>query len=146
MGRQGWLIIVFIILVTAVFAATRSDWPSMLVAALVPPLIMFPLIFVLTRRWQDGARVRDRRVGPREDFELLTFLARTNPIMFLVFGALSGRSQDDRFQQLYRAGPYGMGRTGYLFALLIILAPLALALIITAVTGQLPAHSGPHFS
>lgn len=41
-------------------------------------------------------------------------------------------------------GPFGVGQQGYLFALIIILAPLILALIIVAVTGQLPTHSAPH--
>lgn len=145
MGWQGWLIIAIVILVTALFAATRSDWQSMLVSALVPPLIIFPLIFALSRFWRDGARASDGRQGPGQEFDLLNVLARTNPIMFLLLGALSRRSNDDRYRQLLSSGPFGMGQQGYLIALIIILAPLILALVITALAGQPLTHSGSHF-
>jgi hypothetical protein len=144
MGRQGYLTIA-IILGTAAFAASRSgDWTSLLVSALLPPLVLFPLIFALSRRWQGGAQVRDRRGGPRQRFDLMTFLARTNPVMFLLFGILSGRSDDDRYRRLLRSGPYGKGQQGYFIALILILTPLILTLIIVAVTGHQPMHIGPH--
>jgi hypothetical protein len=145
MGRQGYHIIAIVVGVTGLFAASRSDWTSMLVSALVLPLIMFPIIFALSRRLQDGAKVRGSGIGLMEDADPITFLARTNPIMFLLFGALSRRSDDNRYRQLLRAGPYGMGQQGYLIALILILSPLVLALMITALTGQQPSHNGPHF-
>jgi hypothetical protein len=144
LGWQGYLVIAIIIVVTALFAASRSDWTSMLLSALLPPLILFSIICALSRRSRDGAKARDRRIGPREDGDLITFLARTNPVMFLIFGALSRRSDDDRYQQLLRSGPFGMGQQGYLIVLILLLAPLILALIITVLTGQQPTHSGSH--
>ena|SRR5579884_435786 len=144
MGWQGYLIVAIVILGTALFAATRSNWQSMLVSALVLPLLMFSLIFALSHLWQNGAKVRNRSIGPREGMDLLTFLARTNPIMFLFLGALSRRSDDDRYQQLLRSGPYGMGQQGYLIAFLLLLTPLLITLIIMAFTGQQPTHIGPH--
>jgi hypothetical protein len=144
MGRQGYLITAIIILVTALFAATRSDWQSMVIAALVPPLIMFPLIFALGRR-QDEARAPGRRTGSQESMDLMTFLARTNPLMFLMFGTLTRRSDDTKYQELLRSGPYGMGRLGYVLFLILILAPLILTLLLAALTGQQPTHTGPHF-
>jgi hypothetical protein len=145
MGWRGYLIIAIVILATAVFAATRRDWTSMLISALILPLVMFAVIHVLSRFWRGGTRARDSRRGPRQDVDLLTFLARTNPFLFLLFGALNRGADDDRYQELLRSGPYGMGQYGYLVGLIIILTPLILALIITAVTGQLPTHSAPHF-
>jgi len=145
MGWQGWLILASIILATALFAATRSDWTSMLISALILPLIVFAIVHVLSRIWQGGTRARDSRRGPSEDLDLLPFLARTNPVMFLLFGALSRSMDDDQYQELLRSGPFGMGQHGYLIAFTIILAPLILALIIVTVTGQLPTHSAPQF-
>jgi hypothetical protein len=43
------------------------------------------------------------------------------------------------------SGPFDMGQQGYLIALIVTLMPLILALIIVAVPGQIPPHSGPHF-
>ncbi|MGH2448134.1 MAG: hypothetical protein ACRDFS_05970 [Chloroflexota bacterium] len=77
--------------------------------------------------------------------DLLTLLARTNPLMFLLLGAMTRGVDDERYQELVRSGPFGLGQYGYLFALVIILAPLALALIITAATGQFPTHGTPRF-
>jgi hypothetical protein len=146
MGRQGWAIALIIILVTVAFAATRTTWQSMVLSAVLPPLILFPLIYFLTRRWRDGSTAPASRASSGESGDLMTFLARTNPLMFLLFGVLSGRSNDDDFQQLFRSGPYGMGQMGYLVLLLLILSPLILVILITAVTGQQPGHIGPHFS
>ncbi len=145
LGWQGYLIIAIIIVGTALFAATRGDWTSMLISALVLPLIMVALVHVLSRFRRDGSPVHDRRSGPGRDMDLLTFLTSTNPVMFLLVGALSRGADDDRYRELLRSGPYGMGQAGYLLALMVILAPLILAIIITAVSGQLPAHSAPHF-
>ncbi|MDQ2744009.1 MAG: hypothetical protein M3Z66_17175 [Chloroflexota bacterium] len=145
MGWQGYLIIAIIILGTALFAATRSDWTSMLVSALVLPVIMVALIHVLSRLWRGRTEGRDRRSGPRQDMDLLTFLARTNPLMFLLIGTLSRGVDDDRYQELLRSGPYGMGQHGYLIVLFVFLAPLILTLIIVGVTGQPPGQIAPHF-
>lgn len=143
MGGQGYLIIAVVILTSALFAATRRDWASMLFSALVLPLIMFVIIDILSRLWPVGTSVRGGNTGTREDMDPLTFLARTNPIMFLLFAALNRGADDSRYGEYLRSGPYGMGQQGYLLALVVILAPLGLALIITAVTGGLPTHSGP---
>lgn len=145
MGWQGYVIIAIIIMSTAIFAASRTDWASLLLSALVPPLILFPLIFVLSRPGgeRDGAHNRMHDSGRGVDF--LTFLARTNPIMFLLVGAVSRRQDDEQYQQLLSAGPYALGRRGYLVLVLLILLPLIGALIITVVSGQLPTHSGPQF-
>ena len=145
MGRQGYLIVAIIIVVTAIFAATRSDWTSMMVSAIVPPLIIFPLIHLLTHGRQGEATVRDTVRGSRENVDLMTLLARTNPITFLMLGVVRRRSDDERYQQLLSSGPFGMGRKGYLVALGLILGPLILTLIIIALTGQQPAYTGPHF-
>lgn len=145
MGPQGYLIIAIVILGAAVFAATRMDWASMLVSALVLPIGVLAIIQALSRLRRGGTRDRVSRSGPHQNVDLLTFLARTNPIMFLVFGAVSPGVDDTHYQDLLRSGPYGMGRNGYLIALAIILGPLILAVIITALAGQLPAHSGPRF-
>jgi hypothetical protein len=78
---------------------------------------------------------------------LLTFLARTNPFMFLLFGALSRRQDDPEYRQLLESGPFALGERGYIFVILIIvvgLAPLLLTLIFVAVTGHQPTHTGPH--
>jgi glucose dehydrogenase len=58
MGWQEYLVIGVVILATALFAATRRDWTSMLVSALILPPIVFALLHVLTRFWQGGARPR----------------------------------------------------------------------------------------
>ncbi len=140
MGWQGYLVTAIIILVSALFAASRRDWTSLLLSALVLPLVVFLIAAVVSRWLQDGEKVSARKREPRENMDLITFLARTNPIMFLLFGALSRRSDEERYQQLLRSGPYGMGQQGYLIAILILLAPLTLTLIIIAVTGQQPTH------
>ncbi len=145
MGWQGYLVLAIIIVGTAFFAATRNDWASMLTFALVLPLVMITLIHVLIRFWRDESQIHDKSRGPRQDVDLLAFLARTNPFMFLVFGALSRGVDDERYQELLRSGPYAMGRHGYLIALMVILGPLILVLIIVATTGQIPTHSAPHF-
>jgi protein-S-isoprenylcysteine O-methyltransferase Ste14 len=145
MGRQGYLIVAIIVVVTGFFAASRSDWTSMLVSALVLPLIMFLIICAVSQRWRGGATLHPRRGGLTGGMDLITFLARTNPVMFLIFGGLGRRLDDDRYQQLVGSGPYGMGRQGYLLALTLLLAPLTLALVVTAVTGHQLAHSGPGF-
>jgi len=120
--------------------ASRRDWASLLLSALVLPLVLFFIAIVLSRWLQDGEKVRARRREPRESMDLITFLARTNPIMFLLFGALSRRSDEERYQQLWRSGPYGMGQQGYVIALVILLAPLMLTLIIITLIGQQPTH------
>lgn len=140
MGRQGYLVTAIIILVSALFAASRRDWTSLLLSALVLPLVVFLTAAVVSRWLQDGEKVSARRREPRENMDLITFVARTNPIMYLLFGALSRHSDEERYQQLLRSGPYGMGQQGYLIAILILLAPLTLTLIIIAVTGQQPTH------
>src|SRR4051812_44696631 len=109
MGRQGYLVIAIVILVTARFAATRSDWTSIVVGAIVPPLIIFPILFAVSRLWQEPGTTPERSTGPGEGMDLMTFLARINPLMFLMFSALSRRSDDERYQQLRQSGPYGMG-------------------------------------
>jgi hypothetical protein len=144
MGRQGYLILAIIIAGSALFAATRHDWPSMLVSALGLPLMTVALFQLLSRFWRSRPQVRDSRYTPRQNVDPLTFLARTNPLMLLLFGALSRGTDDGRYGELLRSGPYGLGQYGYLIALLIIIGPLILALIIMAFTGQLPAHIGPH--
>lgn len=141
----GWLgSLIIIILATAIFAATRRDWTSMLIGALVLPVVMIASIHVLSRAWRGGTGVRDRGRGPRDGVDLLTFIARTNPVMFLFFGALTRGADDDRYQELVRSGPFGMGQYGYLIGLIIILMPLVLALTISVVTGQLPTDNVPH--
>lgn len=65
--------------------------------------------------------------------------------MFLLIGALSRRSDQDQYQELLRSGPFGLGRSGYLIALLLFLVPLICALVIIAITGQQPTHIGPQF-
>jgi hypothetical protein len=145
MGWQGWLVTGIIIVVTAVFAATRNGWQSRIIAALVPPLILFPLISFLSRFLQRGPGRRDRGRGPGEQFDLMTFLARTNPFMFLLLGAFGQGTDDARYQELLQSGPYGMGPRGYLILFILFLTPLILALIILAVTGQLPLHSSAPF-
>jgi hypothetical protein len=152
MGWQGYLIVAIVILGSAVFAATRSDWVSLLVSALGLPLLIFSLLFLLTRllsRSQQGAPARDRRIEPRQGMDLLTFLARTNPFMFLLFGALTRRQDDPEYQQLLRSGPFTLGRQGYTFLFLMLvvfgLAPLIVTLIFVAVMGHPPTHTDPHF-
>jgi hypothetical protein len=145
MGRQGYLVVAIVVLATALFAATRRDWTSMLISALLFPLIVFALVHLVTRFRQAGMRPWERRGTPGEGMDPLTFLARTNPFMFLLLGAVSRGVEDERYQELLRSGPFGLGQYGYFVALLIILAPLALALIITAATGQIPMHTAPHF-
>ena len=142
MGLQGYLLVAIIIAATALFAATRSGWIPMLLSALLPPLILFPLIFALSRRSQDGARMRDSTAGPARDADPLTFLVRTNPFMFLLLAVAGRRTDEDRFRELLASGPYGMGRYGYLMLIALILTPLILTLIITALTGRQPAHMG----
>lgn len=151
-GWQGYLIVGIIILGSAVFAATRSDWTSLLVSALVLPLLIFSPLFLLTRllsQPQHSAQERDRRIEPREGMDLLTFLARTNPFMFLLFGGLSRGPDDPEYQQLLKSGSFTLGRQGYVFLFFILvvfgLAPLIVTLIFVAVIGHPPTHTGPHF-
>ncbi len=144
MGRQGYIIIAIVILATAIFASTRTDWISMLAGALILPLVVLAVIHVLSRLWRGGTRSRDSRRAPRQGVDLLTFLARTNPIMFLLVGGATRGVDDSQYQDLLRSGPYGMGWYGYVIVLAIVLGPLILALLIVAVTGQLPGHGGPH--
>jgi hypothetical protein len=49
MGGQGYLVVTIIIFGSALFAATRSDWISMLVTAVCLPLAVFSLLFLLSR-------------------------------------------------------------------------------------------------
>lgn len=145
MGRQGYLILAIIILGSALFATTRRDWISMIVSALVLPLVMFGLVHLLSRFWGNGLRTPDGEREARPAMDPLTFAARTNPFMFLLLGAFSRRTGDDRYEELLRTGPYGLGQYGYLITLLILLAPLALTFLILVFTGQLPAHNSPQF-
>lgn len=145
MGWQGYLLVAVVILATALFAATRRDWTSMLISTLLLPLVVFALLHLVTRFRQGGTSPRQRGGGPGDGMDLLTFLARTNPFMFLLLGAMNRGVDDERYQELLRSGPFGLGQYGYVVALLIILAPLALALIITAATGQFPTHSAQHW-
>lgn len=152
MGWQGYVIVAIIILGSSVFAATRSDWTSLLVSALGLPLLIFFLLFLLTRllsRPQRAAQEPVTRIEPRGGIDLLTFLARTNPFMFLLFGSLSRGPDDPEYQQLLRSGPYTLGRQGYIFLFLMLvvfsLAPLIVTLIFVALTGHLPTHTGPQF-
>lgn len=142
LGLQGYLVIAIIVLATAVFAATRSDWVSMIFAAIIPPLILFPLIALLARAGRrETSALSDRR---EQGIDVMTFLARTNPLMFLLFGSVARRTDEERYQELLRAGPYGMGMAGYVFFLLIILCPLVLAIVVMLLTGRPPGHSGLH--
>jgi hypothetical protein len=93
------------------------------VSALVLPVIVFPLILALSARSHDGSKVHGLGAGFRGRDDLMVFLARTNPVMFLMFGLLTRRSNDDRYQELLRAGPYGLGQRGILIALILILTP-----------------------
>src|SRR5947209_18532018 len=145
MGWQGYLITAVVILATAVFAATRRDWTAVLISALILPLIVFALLHLVTRFWHGETRLRQSTRTSGAGIVLLTFLARTNPFMFLLLGSTSRSGDDERYRELLRSGPFGLGQHGYLFALLIILAPVALALIITAATGHAPTHSAPSF-
>ena len=113
----------------------------MLIAALIPPLILFPLIFALTRPRSTQARAG--RADGRSGMDLLTFLARTNPFMFLLFGALTGRQNDEDYQRLRSAGPYTLGGAGYLFLLVLCLLPLISVIVVLAATGNLPTHGSP---
>jgi hypothetical protein len=143
-ARQGHLIIAIIVVGTALLAATRTDWASMLVSALVLPLIMVAVIYLVSQIWRNGPEGSERSRGPRQETDLLTFLARTNPLMFLLFGTASRGVDDDRYGELLGFGPYGMGGRGYVIALVVVLGPLLISLIIMALTGQLPTHSTPH--
>jgi hypothetical protein len=152
MGWQGYLVVAIVIIGSAVFAATRSDWTSLLVSALGLPLLIFSLLFVLSRmlsRPPSDAKVQGWRRKPGEGMDLLTFLARTNPFMFLLFGAMTRGPDDPEYQQLLQSGPFTLGRQGYLFLVLILvvfgLAPLIVTLIFVALSGHSPAHTGPHF-
>jgi hypothetical protein len=145
MGWQGWLIIAIITLGSALFAATRKDWTSMLISAIILPLIMFAIISLLSRAWRGRTQLPERSRESSRNVDLMTFLARTNPVMFLILGALDRGADDERYQELLRSGPFGLGPWGYLAVVLLVLTPLILTLIIVAVTGQLPAHSGPSF-
>lgn len=146
MGWQGYIIIAIIILGTALFASTRRDWMSLLISALLLPLIMVALIHMLSRFWRNGAEFRDGRIRLKPDAGLLDFLSRTNPFMFLLVGTLSRSVDEDRYQELLRSGPYGMGRCGYLITLVFVLGPVILAIIIMGFTSQPLSHSGLHFS
>ena len=68
------------------------------------------------------------------------FLARTNPIMFLLFGSLLRRTDEARYRELLESGPYGLGRNGYLLIACCVLAPLVLTVMVTALSGQPPGH------
>ncbi|HEX6507335.1 MAG TPA: hypothetical protein VF221_06860, partial [Chloroflexota bacterium] len=96
-----------------------------------------------------GAQNRQGRIESREGLDLLTFLARTNPFMFFLVGALSRDPDDPAYQQLRNSGPFTLGRQGYTFLFLIFvvcgLAPLIVTLIFVAILGHLPTHTGPHF-
>lgn len=143
MGWQGYLIIAIIVLGSALLAATSGDWPMMLITALVLPLAMVTLVQIVNRFRRNAPQLRDTRRGPMQDADLLAFLARTNPFMFLLAGALGRGMDDDRYRDLLGSGPYGMGKNGYVLALIIVLGPLILTLIIVTVTGQLPPHHSP---
>jgi hypothetical protein len=145
MGWQGYLILGIIIAGTGLFAATRDTWTAMLVSAFVLPLVLVALIQVASRLCWDAPRVPDRRSDPGQSPDILSVIARTNPFMLLLVYALTRRPHDDRFQELFRFGPYGMGTYGYLVALAVVLGPLILSLMAVALTGQLPAHGGSHF-
>jgi len=152
MGWQGYLVVAVVIVGSAVFAATRSDWVSLLVSALGLPLLVFSLLFLLTRRSSRSRQAGPgghRSIEPGEGMNLLTFLARTNPFMFLLFGAATHRRDDPQYQQLLRLGPFTLDRQGYAFVFLIlavaVLAPLIVTLIFVAVLGHPPTHTGPHF-
>jgi hypothetical protein len=144
LAGQGYLIVAIIIVGTAVLAATRTDWTSVIISALVLPLIMVGVIYVVSRFWRNEPQVPERSRGPCQGMDLLAFLARTNPLMFLLFGAASRGVDDDRYQELLGSGPYGMGRYGNFIVLAIFLGPLFISLVIMALTGQLPTHSTPH--
>jgi hypothetical protein len=150
MGRQGYLVVAIIIFGSAVFAATRSDWVSMLVIAVCLPLAAFSLLLLLSRMLSGRSHARTvqgRRNESREAMNLLTFLARTNPFMFLLFGAMSRRQDDPEYQELLESGPFTVGQRGHIFLILILvvgLAPLLLTLIFVAVTGHQPTNTGPH--
>jgi hypothetical protein len=142
LGRQGYIIIAVIIGGSAALAVSqRGSWTAVLLSALLPPLVLFPLIYLLTRNWQGGPNWQQGLGGG----DLLTFLARTNPIMFVLFGQTMRRSNNEEYRRLLGSGPYGLGLAGYVVSLVLILSPLLIALIIMALTGRLPTHSGPHF-
>ncbi len=146
MGTQGYLIIALIIVGTALYTMTRGDWTSMLISALGFPLIMIALVHILSRfRWNEP-HLRGRRREPGQGVDLLTILVRTNPFTFFLAGLLSRGVDDDRYQELLQSGPYGMGQYGYFIVLAVVIGPLIVALILMALTGQLPAHLAPHFS
>lgn len=151
MGWQGYLVVAIIVFGSAVFAATRSDWVSMLVSAVCLPLAAFSLLLLFSRMLSGlahGSTVQGHQNESREGMNLLTFLARTNPFMFLLFGALSRRQDDPEYQQLLESGPFTLGQQGSVFLILMLvivgLAPLLLTLIFVAVTGHQPTHTGPH--
>jgi hypothetical protein len=133
MGRQGFAVAAIIVVGSALFAATRRDVPSMVISALGLPLLMVALLQVLSRFGSGGRRSQTRRPVSGQEPDLLTLLARTNPFMFLLMGLLTRRN-DVRFRELLAAGPYGLGGAGYLILLVIALAPLLLALLITIIT------------
>lgn len=142
LGRQGYLLIAIVIGGCTFFSLTRGDWTTAIISAIVLPLVMFSIIAVLSRLGQPGKRDQREVAEPGGGIDLLTVLARTNPLMFLLVGMLYRNSNGENYQDLLRTGPFGLGQGGYLIALVILLAPLLLFVLVTALTGGVPSHRG----
>jgi len=64
MGWEGHVVIAIIIVASAVFAASRgSDWVAVLISGVVPPLVMFALIYAVSHVASGGQRGRGSSLG-----------------------------------------------------------------------------------